>query len=110
MYVSIHSEKRGFLRNRQKDFGGFYPHSRKLYEFFYGFWRKWVMLTDEYLAGFIDIFCLVIKKWDRVDKICNLFHSHTNSVFWSFEMFKKISINNIHLFIRCLRGHKNCDE
>lgn len=110
MNMCIDSEIGSFLCHREKYFCSFDSNSWKFYELFYGFWWKRAVFSYEYFTSFVDIFCFIIKKWDWVYKVSDLLHSHLYSVLRSFEVFEKITIDNIYLPICCLRGHQNSDK
>lgn len=108
--MGIDSQIWSILRDREKNFGSFYPNSRKMYKFFYRL--RWLTCIpfDEYFTGFKDVFGFIVKKAYRVDEVCNFLDSHRYSIFWSFEMLKKISIDDINLFICRLCGHQDSDK
>lgn len=110
MYMRINPKKWCIFCYGEKYFRCFDTHSWKLYEFFNGFWWLTCVLCYEYFTGFEDVFCFIVKKWNRVYEVCNFFYSKFYPVFGSLEKTKEISIDDIDLFICRLCWHRNSDE
>jgi len=110
MNMCIYSQKWCIFRDWKKYFSCFYSHTWKCRKLWDSFGWERVMLSNKYFTCFIYIFCLVVKKWNRVNKLGYFFDSHLYPIFWTFEELKEISINYIYLFICSLSWHEYSNQ